>query len=111
MNRWMESASLGRDPWLSPATGVVPRARDIAPDRSSGLECCVEIARRHGLELLAANLTRPGVDVPVVRVMAPGLRPAFPRFAPGRLYDVPCALGWRCQPLNECELNPFPFFL
>jgi thiazole/oxazole-forming peptide maturase SagD family component len=111
LNRWIDATSLDRDTWLAPAAEVIPRARDIAADGDSDRAPCVEIACRHGLELLVANLTRPGVDVPVVRVMAPGLRPAFPRFAPGRLYDVPCALGWREQPLSESELNPFPFFL
>jgi len=115
LNRWIQTASVDRDPWLSPAPGAIPQARDIAADGAadgdSDLARCVEIARRSGLEMLVANLTRPGVDVPVVRVMAPGLRPAFPRFAPGRLYDVPCALGWREQPLSESDLNPFPFFL
>jgi len=119
MNRWIQAASVDRDAWLSPDPQAIPLARDIASDGAadgaadgdSGLSRCVEIVRRSGLEMLVANLTRPGVDVPVVRVMVPGLRPAFPRFAPGRLYDVPCALGWRERPLSEGDLNPFPFFL
>ena len=65
----------------------------------------------HRMEFLVANLTRSGIDVPVVRVMVPGLRSAQPRFGPGRLYDVPLALGWLDRRLSESELNPFPFFL
>jgi len=44
--------------------------------------------------------------VPVVRVIVPGLRHFYRRFAPGRLYDVPIKLGWREHPLSEHELNP-----
>jgi ribosomal protein S12 methylthiotransferase accessory factor len=49
--------------------------------------------------------------MPVVKVIIPGLRPHLPRFAAGRLYEVPVALEWRKKPLREDELNPlaFPF--
>jgi bacteriocin biosynthesis cyclodehydratase domain-containing protein len=69
---------------------------------------CVEIARRAGLDFLVLNQTRPDVEVPVVRVIAPGLRHFYRRFAPGRLYDVPIRLGLRDSPLPETELTPFP---
>jgi ribosomal protein S12 methylthiotransferase accessory factor len=41
----------------------------------------------------------------------PGLRHFWPRFAPGRLYDVPVRLGWIARPLAEDELNPIAMFL
>jgi ribosomal protein S12 methylthiotransferase accessory factor len=44
-------------------------------------------------------------------VIVPGLRHFWPRFAPGRLYQVPPALGWRARPLDEAELNPVPLFV
>jgi oxazoline/thiazoline synthase len=47
------------------------------------------------------------VAVPVVRVIVPGLRHFYRRFGPGRLYDVPVALGWLGRPLSEHELTPF----
>jgi hypothetical protein len=50
--------------------------------------------------------TRPDIEVPVVRVIVPGLRHFYRRLAPGRLYDVPVKLGWRDRPLAENELNP-----
>jgi oxazoline/thiazoline synthase len=34
------------------------------------------------------------------------LRHFYPRFAPGRLYDVPVKLGLSDRPLKESELNP-----
>ena len=42
------------------------------------------------------------------RTIVPGLRHYKPRFAPGRLYDVPVRLGWRQEPLEETQLNPVP---
>jgi oxazoline/thiazoline synthase len=45
--------------------------------------------------------------VPVVRVIVPGLRHFYRRFAPGRLYDVPVQLGLLEKPLQEGELTPF----
>jgi ribosomal protein S12 methylthiotransferase accessory factor len=38
----------------------------------------------------------------------PGLRPYAPRFAAGRLYDVPVQLGWIPGRLTERQLNPLP---
>jgi oxazoline/thiazoline synthase len=68
---------------------------------------CVELAKRAGLDFLVLNQTRPDVEVPVVRVIVPGLRHFYQRFAPGRLYDVPVKLGLRDRPLPESELTPF----
>jgi ribosomal protein S12 methylthiotransferase accessory factor len=47
----------------------------------------------------------------VVKVIVPGLRHFWMRFAPGRLYDVPVKLGWRSTPLREEDVNPVPMFL
>jgi oxazoline/thiazoline synthase len=71
------------------------------------VNACVDIAVRAGLDFLVLNQTRPDVEVPVVRVIVPGLRHFYRRFAPGRLYDVPIKLGLRDRPLPESELTPF----
>jgi ribosomal protein S12 methylthiotransferase accessory factor len=68
---------------------------------------CVDIARRAGLDFLVLNQTRPDVEVPVVRVIVPGLRHFYRRFGPGRLYDIPVKLGLRDQPIPENDLTPF----
>ena len=67
---------------------------------------CVGLAKRAGLDFLVVDQTRPDIEVPVVRVIVPGLRHFYRRFAPGRLFDVPVKLGLRDRPLNESELNP-----
>jgi oxazoline/thiazoline synthase len=67
---------------------------------------CVRTVRQKGLDFLVLDQTRPDIDVPVARVIVPGMRHFYRRFAPGRLYDVPVELGWRDRPLPESELNP-----
>ncbi|ADO69467.1 TOMM precursor leader peptide-binding protein [Stigmatella aurantiaca] len=85
---------------------VTPQ-EDIRED----VRACVARAARVGLETLVLDLTRPDVGLNVVKVVVPGLRHFWPRFAPGRLYDVPVRLGWRDRPLDEAQLNPVPLFL
>ena len=75
-------------------------------DTREQVTACGRLAEREGLDFLVLNQTRPDIDVPVVRVIVPGLRHFYRRFAPGRLYDVPVKLGLRDQPLLENELNP-----
>ena len=71
------------------------------------VDACVEIAACAGYDFLVLNQTRPDVGVNVVRVIVPGLRHFYRRFAPGRLYDVPIKLGLLHRPLPESELTPF----
>ena len=68
---------------------------------------CVQIAKQKGLDFLVLDQTRPDIGVPVVRVIVPGMRHFYRRFAPGRLYDVPVKLRLRDRPVSEDELNPF----
>jgi len=70
---------------------------------------CVKLAARAGHDFLVLDQTRPDIDVPVVRVIVPGLRHFYRRFGPGRLYDVPIAQGLRKRPVREADVNPlFP---
>jgi ribosomal protein S12 methylthiotransferase accessory factor YcaO len=75
-------------------------------DTREQVMACVRLAKRAGLDFLVLDQTRPDIQVPVVRVIVPGMRHFYRRFAPGRLYDVPVKLGWRDRPLSEDELNP-----
>ena len=75
-------------------------------DTREQVTACVSLAERAGLDFLVLDQTRPDIEAPVVRVIVPGLRHFYPRFAPGRLYDVPVKLGLRDRPLTENELNP-----
>lgn len=64
-----------------------------------------------GIETLILNQSRPDTGLAVVKVFAPGLRHFWPRFGPGRLYDVPVELGWRSAPNSEDGLNQTHLFL
>jgi ribosomal protein S12 methylthiotransferase accessory factor len=75
-------------------------------DGREQVNACVNLVTRAGLDFLVLDQTRPDIEVPVVRVIVPGLRHFYRRFAPGRLYDVPVKLGWLAAPVAEQELNP-----
>jgi oxazoline/thiazoline synthase len=75
-------------------------------DTRAQVMACVSLAKQAGLDFLVLDQTRPDIEAPVVRVIVPGLRHFYRRFAPGRLYDVPVRLGLRDRPLEENELNP-----
>ena len=64
-----------------------------------------------GMEMLVLDQTRPDIGLPVVKVVVPGLRHFWARFAPGRLFDVPVRLGRLSSPTPYHELNPMPLFL
>jgi oxazoline/thiazoline synthase len=75
-------------------------------DTREQVTACVSLANQAGLDFLVLDQTRPDIEAPVVRVIVPGLRHFYRRFAPGRLYDVPVKLGLRDRSLKEHELNP-----
>jgi ribosomal protein S12 methylthiotransferase accessory factor len=114
MDRWVRSASLASEPYLVPAE-TAPRLASSYPrlgsdDVRDDVLRCQAIVERQGLELLVLDQTRPDLELPVVKVIVPGLRHFWARFAPGRLYDVPVRLGWLPAPLAEETLNPTPMF-
>jgi ribosomal protein S12 methylthiotransferase accessory factor len=110
--RWLRTATLANQPYLAPARSATPTVpvtggQNLADD----LRLAQHTVERLGLELLVHNQTRPDIGVPVVKVIVPGLRHFWPRFAPGRLFDVPVRLGWQSQQLAEDDLNPIGMFL
>jgi len=76
---------------------------------SHRLKVCADRLSAQGFEIYTLNATRPEVGIPVARVIVPGLRHWRPRFAAGRLYDAPAAMGWCPRKLKESGLNPAPF--
>ena len=94
--------------YLAPtgAPVVSPASTFGGLDTREQVMACVDAVRRAGLDFLVLDQTRPDIGVPVARVIVPGMRHFYRRFAPGRLYDVPVKLGWRARPTPESELNP-----
>ena len=112
---WLANATIANQPYLAPSSEAATRLdayRRVAhTDLLDDVLWCQHVIEALGMELLVLDQTRPDVEVPVVKVVVPGLRHFRPRFAPGRLYDVPVRLGWLSGPTPEPELNPVPFFL
>ncbi|UVS79992.1 TOMM precursor leader peptide-binding protein [Actinokineospora sp. UTMC 2448] len=113
---WWRHATIANQPYLRPDLAADPRTpRDYPRLCSSDLADDIELVRRRlagqGLDLLVLDQTRPDIGLPVVKVVVPGLRHFWSRFAPGRLYDVPVRLGRRATPADYSELNPMPMFL
>ncbi len=112
--------------WLSRAeflwSGPSQRFEDISGCALDGalpgeqLASAVDLLRRHNLEFIAVDLTTPDVaatGIRVVRAVVPGLQPiGFGRHAARlggrRLYEAPCRMGYRSEPLSEQELNRDP---
>jgi oxazoline/thiazoline synthase len=109
----MTPLRLADHPFLLPSAGEVVEAEFDSQfsrlETNEQVAACVRIAEREGLDFLVLDQTRPDIEVPVVRVIVPGLRHFYRRFAAGRLYDVPVKLGWLDRQFKEDELNPmFP---
>ncbi|MFE2428195.1 TOMM precursor leader peptide-binding protein [Streptomyces sp. NPDC059373] len=116
LTSWWTGATMRNQPYLVPDPGqsarrpgefgYVPRA-DLLQD----IEAADALVRSHGMELLVLDHTRPDVGLPVVKVIVPGMRHFWARFAPGRLFDVPVRLGRADRRTPVAELNPIPLFV
>jgi len=112
---WLKTATLANQPYMASDKAVAAKRREDYPSLCSGdlledIRLCRRIVEERGMEVLVLDQTRPDVKMPVVKVIVPGLRHFWARFAPGRLYDVPVQMGWQERPLAEEELNPIPIF-
>jgi ribosomal protein S12 methylthiotransferase accessory factor len=105
MLRWHNTANTQNQDfaWLK-GNGALSPLRSL---RGNPIESCLRALAKLKLEAYWVDLTRAEVNLPVVRVVVPGLRHPWSRLGPGRLYDVPVRLGWLDHPLSESQLNPF----
>jgi oxazoline/thiazoline synthase len=110
---WWTTATSRNQPHLlpQPARPRTAASYGYQPGQSIDLDPIRAIARRAGLDILVLDQTRPDIGMPVVKVVVPGLRHFWPRFAPGRLYDVPVRLGRLAEPTAYQDLNPTPLFV
>ena len=110
---WWGNATLADNPYLAPSADAAPRGKSDYPvpetwDLREDVERCRTLVEAKGMEFLVLDQTRPDIGLPVARVIVPGMRHYWERFAPGRLFDVPVEMGWRERPLAEADLNPAP---
>lgn len=108
---WWKTAILKNHPYLAPdAAATLKRQANYcqrwSDDFSVDLLTCVKLVEKKGLEILVLDQTRPDTGLDVVKVIVPGLRHFWARFAPGRLYEVPVQMGWLAESLTEDQLNP-----
>ncbi len=113
---WWRDVRPPEHPYLLPSPAETPRTMadyDYAPrdDLLDDVQACAELAGEHGTELLVLEQTRPDIGLPVVKTVVPGLRHFWARLAPGRLFDVPVALGRLTRPTPVDQLNPIPLFV
>jgi ribosomal protein S12 methylthiotransferase accessory factor len=111
-----DSSAIADPAYLVPDDAARPSGRGDfhaiwSDDLRTDVLACVERASLAGLETLVLDQTRPDVGLHAVKVIVPGLRHFWPRFGPGRLYDVPVRLGWIDRARREDELNPVPLYL
>lgn len=104
---WWRRVHRDAEPWLQPQGTARRPAPGRATDIRDEIDTLVQRLARAGLEVMVLDQTRPDVGLPVVRVVAPGLRHFWARFGPGRLYEVPLQQGWLPRRLDESELNPW----
>ncbi len=110
---WWKTAKLSQCSYLAPAENIATRRYSDYAVLTSGdikddVEWCRTQVEAKSMEFLVLDQTRPDVNMPVVRVIVPGLRHFWERLAPGRLYQVPIELGLLNNVLDETDLNPFP---
>lgn len=112
---WWRTATVGNQPYLTRDPAIRPRVPEDYPySPSSDLLTDVTMVRQRvedsGHRVLVLDQTRPDIGLPVVKVIVPGLRHFWSRFAPGRLFDVPVRLGRLASPTRYDDLNPLPMF-
>lgn len=112
---WLKEATLENQPYLVGNRNIPLKVYSDYQERChddlrQDVLTCVEIAAQHGMETLVLDQTRPDIGLNVVKVIVPGMRHFWSRFAPGRLYEVPVKMGWLPAPFTEEQLNPIPMF-
>ena len=113
---WWQHATIGNQPYLVADPDVRPRTaadypRSSTPDLLGDVDLVRGRVESLGLEVLVLDQTRPDIGLPVVKVVVPGMRSFWARYAPGRLFDVPVRLGRLAAPTPYENLNPTPLFI
>jgi len=112
---WLRHATIANQRYMATDPDQPLKRFSDYPIQHSGefladINRCRSIIEAQGMEMLVLDQTRADVGMPVVKVVVPGLRHFWARYAPGRLYDVPVKMGWLEKPRLEEELNPIPVF-
>jgi ribosomal protein S12 methylthiotransferase accessory factor len=80
-------------------------------DIKQAVDECIARLGDAGLEVVVVDKSRPDIPLDTVHVVVPGLRHFWPRFGPGRLYEVPCRMGWLKEARTEEMVDQLPLWL
>jgi len=113
LEKWFREATIANQPYLAPdrsrplmkLTDYQNRATD---DLLEDILICRRLVENLGMDMLILDQTRPDIGLSVVKVIVPGMRHFWARFAPGRLYEIPVKMCWLECAKKESELNPVP---
>jgi oxazoline/thiazoline synthase len=107
---WLQTATPDNQRQLESLGTCAPRPC-VVDSADNPLEWTVHRLAANGIPSFSHAFTRADVGIPVVKVVAPGLRHFRRRLAPGRLYDAPPAAADEQESRNEATVNPltFPF--
>lgn len=113
---WWKNATIAEQSYLIPDRKVVAKVSNDYPQMASDdlledVKMCQRIVEENGLEMLVLDQTRADIGLKVAKVIVPGIRHMWKRFAPGRLYEVPVKMGWLQETLTEERLNSFPMWM
>jgi hypothetical protein len=102
---WLRTASVQSDPYLV-AEGSAQSYEMDPVEAVDAARKVLSIAEQRGFDVLTIDLTRTDLDVPVCRVLVPGLLHFWPRLGAPRIYEAPVRLGWCGARISEADLNP-----
>ena len=113
---WWRHATTDNQPWTRPDPALPtrsPASWRYAPraDLLDDVRAVTDLVAGAGMELLVLDQSRPDLGMPVVKVLVPGMRHFWARLAPGRLYDVPVAMGRLTEATEYEQLNPISMFV
>ncbi len=112
---WWHNATLQNNPYLLPDSKAAKTTKAdypvIARTQAEESQACIDAVHTKGMEILVMDQTKPDIGLPVIKILVPGMRHFWARFAPGRLYDVPVEMGKLSKPTPEQDLNPTPVFI
>lgn len=114
-NDWWQNATIKSESYLLPDKNAKKITKSSYPlikrNLNEEAQTCIDAVHKKGLNIMVLDQTRADVKMPVIKVIVPGMRHFWARFAPGRLYDVPVAMGKISKAKSEEELNPIPVFI
>lgn len=113
VNQWIDKTRqihVEASPHFRPAPDLVPRTAACYPSEPEirTIHQLTKALQKVGITPLIQDVSRPELQLCVMRVFAPGMRSWFRRKGPGRLYDVPVQLSLRDTPLTEDTLFDEP---